>query len=211
MMDLRPAMMLSAVLFLQFDHFVEIPNEFLITIIEIGQIFDMRPKIPVRLSDGFVHNEAQQLAQHIIVEIHQFTIVDSIVQTNDKQMMKITREEKIVVLLRHQWRYPTDVRSCLSIDWFEMSHGVQLIDTKDPLSTIAEDGLSDERIGGFSPHGKAEIVSLSYEFGMSSIDNPRHHIREKIIVARIASGLQQLIHRIDREEIEVVSFAMPVA
>ena len=70
MMDLRPSMMLATILFLQFDNFVEIPNEFLITLIEIGQIFDMRPEIPVRLSDGFVHNEAQQLAQNIIVEIH---------------------------------------------------------------------------------------------------------------------------------------------
>ena len=83
-MDLRPTMVLAAVLFLQFDHFVEIPNEFLIAIVEIAQIFQMRPEIPVRLSDRLIQNEAQQLTQHLVVEIHQFAILDSIVQTNER-------------------------------------------------------------------------------------------------------------------------------
>ena len=92
-----------------------------------------------------------------------------------------------------------------------MSDGVQLIDAEDPLSTVTENGLRDERIRRFSPHGESKIVGLSEQFGMTSVDDPRHQTGQQFVFVEVTIVLVDRIHGVDREKIEVMPFAVPMA
>ena len=57
-MNFRPSMMFATVLLLQFHHFVEIPNEFSVSIVQFRFVVDVGPKIPIRLGDRLVQEKS---------------------------------------------------------------------------------------------------------------------------------------------------------